>query len=1058
MKKLYAWCSRHILLILSLFLLAFIPLYPKLPLINVQHVWVYIRAEDFAVLLTVFLWGYGIIRKRVTFSTPLTLPILLFWTAGAIATIHGILIIFPDLSNVFPNVAFLSYLRRIEYMLLFFVAFAAFREKKYYPYLIAVLTGTVLCVSLYGIGQKYFTFPAYLTMNEEFAKGIPLHLSALGRVSSTFGGQYDLAAYLVLTLPVLISLLFGYRSFFVRLILLGTSFLGLFVLFLTVSRISFLAFLLAAGLVLFWQKKKLVIVAVPVLAVIAVVLLAFVPGLGNRFSSTVKDIDVLVDAKTGDPLGQVTEMPKSYFQDKIVKQNYFLSISGAQASPSAEIIRPYRTLGPTLLLFVQPNAPTGEDLPQGTGYINLTLSPIARRVGEFYYALKTPDKETGKAAVTVINGDYLVKKALAYDLSFTTRFQGEWPNALAAFKRNIIFGSGYGSVSLAVDNSYLRMLAEVGLLGFAAFAVIFLILGLAIARSLPEVTDRPVRSLMLGFSAGTVGLALNALFIDVFEASKVAYVFWLLTGAVMAATLLYGRVKIRLLRELKKILVSPPAIILSFAVLTVVVFSPILRNYFVGDDFTWLRWAADCGNAASAASRCPLTLRTVMGYFSNASGFFYRPGMKLYFLVMFSSFWLNQTVYHAASLLLHFFNVVLIYLIARKILKHDLWAALAGLLFLLLSGFHEAVYWISAGGFLFATFGTLVSLLGFIYRQETQKARYVFLALFGFVGALTFHEAALVTPLLWMSYEWYDSGWSGLRRLAKRKWFGLLLLPVPLYLLVRYLAGSFWFGGDYSYNLVKLPLNAAGNALGYMLLTVLGPMTIPVYGVGRTLLKNSPAGAYFLTGISLAAVAAVVMRMRKSVSGETAKDLVFGASWLFIALLPFLGLGNISSRYSYLASAGTVFLLVILMRSLYRFLLPNGKAVAGCVAILAVSTFSLWQLIQLQQVTGDWYEAGETVKRFIVSMDSAYRDYWRTEPVEFHFVDVPIRHGQAWVFPVGLPDALWFIYRNPKIKVYSRQSLREAFDAVESGSTLQSVFQFSPDGSVIPVQKPRSGV
>ena len=40
-------------------------------------------------------------------------------------------------------------------------------------------------------------------MNEEFAKGIPIKLSQLSRVPSTFAGHYDLAAYLVLMIPIL---------------------------------------------------------------------------------------------------------------------------------------------------------------------------------------------------------------------------------------------------------------------------------------------------------------------------------------------------------------------------------------------------------------------------------------------------------------------------------------------------------------------------------------------------------------------------------------------------------------------------------------------------------------------------------------------------------------------------------------------------------------------------------------------------------------------------------------------------------------------------------------
>ena len=182
-----------------------------------------------------------IIRKeKVTLKSPLTMPIFLFWIIGAIATIHGMLIIFPTLSSVYANVSFLSFIRRIEYMSVFFIAFSAMKDSKSIIPVIVTVVGTVFLVSLYGLGQKYMGLPAYLTMNEEFAKGTPLTLSSLSRISSTFAGHYDLAAYYVLVLPIVASLIFGYKNLLVRAILAGIVILGIVVLFMTVSRISLL--------------------------------------------------------------------------------------------------------------------------------------------------------------------------------------------------------------------------------------------------------------------------------------------------------------------------------------------------------------------------------------------------------------------------------------------------------------------------------------------------------------------------------------------------------------------------------------------------------------------------------------------------------------------------------------------------------------------------------------------------------------------------------------------------------------------------------------------------
>ena len=217
------WLSNNFLFILTLLLLAFIPLYPKIPLIDIKNTWVYIRIEDLLIVFTVLSWTIALLFRKATLKTPLTIPILLFWVIGGVSTLHGVLLIFPTISDVFSNVAFLSMLRRMEYLFLFFVAFAAMKDKKSLLYVIWVLAIILLLIIGYGFGQKFLSFPAYLTMNEEFAKGIPIHLSSLSRVPSTFAGHYDLAAYLVLIIPILISLVFGFKNILIKIFFLITS-------------------------------------------------------------------------------------------------------------------------------------------------------------------------------------------------------------------------------------------------------------------------------------------------------------------------------------------------------------------------------------------------------------------------------------------------------------------------------------------------------------------------------------------------------------------------------------------------------------------------------------------------------------------------------------------------------------------------------------------------------------------------------------------------------------------------------------------------------------------
>lgn len=110
------------------------------------------------------------------------------------------------------------------------------------------------------------------------------------------------------------------------------------------------------------------------------------------------------------------------------------------------------------------------------------------------------------------------------------RFNVEWPRAINAYRKNIITGSGLGSITLATDNDYLRFLGESGLLGFISFAAIQLFF---VIKTIPLIFKKkltPENQYAIIFLGGLITTLANAVFIDVFEASKTAYPFWIMMG------------------------------------------------------------------------------------------------------------------------------------------------------------------------------------------------------------------------------------------------------------------------------------------------------------------------------------------------------------------------------------------------------------------------------------------------------------------------------------------------------------------------------------------------
>lgn len=313
--------------------------------------------------------------------------------------------------------------------------------------------------------------------------------------------------------------------------------------------------------------------------------------------------------------------------------------------------------------------------------------------------------------------------------------------------------------------------------------------------------------------------------------------------------------------------------------------------------------------------------------------------------------------------------------------------------------------------------------------------------------SLLFHELGVIIPLLIIAYSFKDRSWILLKENLKKLDYLLLFIPVLTYLLMRFFAQSHWLSGDYNYNLWKLPFNFVGNTLGYVSLVIIGQTSLPIYETIRGFLRENTLVALTLTVLGIIVLVFVAKKVF-NIFDKKEKDVIsFGFLFFVISLLPFLGLGNITSRYSYLAALGLILILVVLIKKLYLYLLVNGKEIALASISILIIVFSLFHIIQLQQSYFDWRGAGQKVQNFFISVDELYSGYWSNTPIELHFVNVPIKYGDAWVFPVGLKDAIWFAFKNDKAKVYIHNDLQSALQQTKV-SRANKILKFNDDGSV----------
>ncbi|MDH5533812.1 MAG: O-antigen ligase family protein [Candidatus Pacebacteria bacterium] len=487
LKSILHHLDKNILFYLTAFLFVFIPLYPKLPLADIIPGYlVRIRLEDIFVLLTGVIWAIQWFRKKIKWNTFFFWAIVGYLLIGFASIISGIF-----LNHTIPGQLLhigksgLHFFRYAEYFSLFVVAFAGLTDQKQLNVIFKLLIVSLIAITIYGAGQKYLEWPLYSTMNREYAKGQALTLGEGARVQSSFGGHYDMAAYMVITLPIIFAYILYTKSWRAKIFLAIIELGGVWMLVLSGSKTSLIAYGLTHLVIIvnYLRLKKL------------------------NFS-------------------------------KLFKYLFGLLITGT-------------ILAVTVFTLNKEMATTFLDL-------SLKIPVAGSVVGKFY----TSDTDASKPKdwtstepvyeekiILLDNGEEAIEytqkveqwspNAIKYGISMGIRLDTLWPNAITALRRNLYLGSSYANLnksalneftdSDSTDNNFLRTLGETGLLGFVSFySIIFLLIITLLKVKAKPLTPAFVYSQAL--LGGTIGLLFNAIYIDVFSASKIAFTFWLITG------------------------------------------------------------------------------------------------------------------------------------------------------------------------------------------------------------------------------------------------------------------------------------------------------------------------------------------------------------------------------------------------------------------------------------------------------------------------------------------------------------------------------------------------
>ncbi len=472
-----------------------VSLLPKFPLQHVEYTYIKIRIDDLLPVILCLVFFIQWARRKLQLRTKFFWNVMAFWAAVFISFAFGYYYLHTIREPVF-NVGLLHSLRRVQYMIVFFVAMSAVISDARFKTYLKTYFITLLLVALYGIGQKFpmiiadrqFCLPSIQSMNPAYVDGRLLCLSMSDRVNSTFGGHFDLAGYVTFSIPIIIGLYFSrnHKRY------VGLFILALLILLYTSARSSFLAYLASTFLfILFARRWKFFFLA---LALTGALLLT-TKDMTKRFAQTFQVKTVFINEQTG--------------QEQVSQKISVNNLPAGNAKVNSKLTNKLTATKPKV---------SDEEIRQAA--INEVVAN-ANQKGEVLTTVQIQQR------ANEISKFIKPQQLVLCDISCSTRLQVEWPRAIAAFQTSPLLGTGPYSLTEATDNDILRWLGEFGLLGTTLFMALLIRICVTTWKYAKKYSEPFV---LYGFVFGTVALLINALYVDVFEASKIAYNFWTVAG------------------------------------------------------------------------------------------------------------------------------------------------------------------------------------------------------------------------------------------------------------------------------------------------------------------------------------------------------------------------------------------------------------------------------------------------------------------------------------------------------------------------------------------------
>jgi hypothetical protein len=458
----------------------------------------------------------------------------------------------------------------------------------------------------------------------------------------------------------------------------------------------------------------------------------------------------------------------------------------------------------------------------------------------------------------------------------------------------------------------------------------------------------------------------------------------------------------------------------------VFIFSPCLFNFFVSDDFIWIKRGAD------------LSLDSFL-HGSKSSGYnIFRPLVPPFFFLLHRASGVSPYGYHLSSILLHVLNAVIFYCILSHFPLRKNTIVLSLVIFVSHFAHEETVFWISSISVPLCCLFYLLSILTFLKWLKNGRIWFYLLSLGSGVVAFFIREDAITLPLilsLVIGLTYFPSEQMILNGPSHKRGITALISVIPflllvvLYLKLRNLSlPHLSFGSLSSLN----PANLLKNVI-YFFSNLIIPIRLIFDIIGyhdsvtiNSALKNIGSNLIVVIAASLG-IACLVWVLLVWIKKTDKVFRLLGVTFV-ILLFPYLFFKGYGLRFTYFPAIGFSLIGSYLMISVLETVTKRSRHSLKSYVYLLMIVILVFNFLILFERHLWWRRANKTCQDTLTKAGVVISSLPVGSTV--YFANLPLRLHGTYIFNNGFPEAMSLFYpaSNHNIKTVESLNLPEMED------------------------------